>query len=374
VPSNRRPPVRPRPQWTPEYLAAIVDSSDDAIIGKTLDGTIISWNPGAQALYGYTMDEVVGRSISILVPPERSDELPRILERLGRGERIEHFHTTRVKKSGERITVSVTISPVRDGHGAIIGASSIARDISAQQRAVDEALKVREDFVSVAAHELRTPLATIYSRLELAERHLRPAEPDCEIVRRDVAHAREAADRLRRLIDRLLDMSRISSGQLALERASTDIVELVRRTASSFAETTGRDIRFDVRDGGPEVHANVDGLRLEEVVANLLDNAVKYSPAATPIEVELMIAEDAVQVAVRDHGDGVPPGERERIFEPFERLERKKSGVGLGLHVAREIMSLHGGSLSLDGPPGGGARFVLSVPRDGNGHPEMRAD
>src|SRR5438132_906587 len=136
MPVNELPPADAPARRSPEYLAAIVDSSDDAIIGKTLDGTIVSWNPGAERLYGYTPDEMIGRPNSIIVPAEHPDELPQILDRLRRGERIEHYRTTRVTKDGERITVSVTISPVRDASGTIIGASAIARDVGEHERAV----------------------------------------------------------------------------------------------------------------------------------------------------------------------------------------------------------------------------------------------
>ena len=371
MPVNELPPADAPARWSPEYLAAIVDSSDDAIIGKRLDGTIVSWNPGAERLYGYTPDEAIGRPISIIVPAEHPDELPQILDRLRRGERIEHYRTTRVTKDGERITVSVTISPVRDASGTIIGASAIARDVGEHDRAVQEALRLREDFISVVAHELRTPLTILYGRLQLVARRLARPDHDAAASRRDMAEAQDAAVRLRDLLERLLNMSRIRSGRLELERAPTDVAELVRRTASSVAEISGREVQ--VRATGERgAKANVDGLRLEEVVANLLDNAVKYSPAPAPVEVEVAGTDHEVRIAVRDHGPGVPPAEREKIFEPFHRGETGLPGVGLGLHVAREIVTLHGGSLSLDGPSDGGTRFVVSVPRDGNGRQEMR--
>ncbi len=186
--------------WSPEYLAAIVDSSDDAIIGKTLDGTITSWNKGAEQIYGYTADEVVGKPIAILVPRDRPDELPVIFERLRRGERIEHYKTVRVRKNGQRVSISVTISPVRDAQGTIVGASAIARDISEQERAVQEALRLREDFISIAAHELRTPLTTVFARLQLAERRLSRPDYEREALRRDVEIVRTGANRLRGLL------------------------------------------------------------------------------------------------------------------------------------------------------------------------------
>src|SRR2546428_42971 len=198
MPVNELPPADAPARWSPEYLAAIVDSSDDAIIGKPLDGTIVSWNPGAERPYGYTPDEAIGRPISIIVPAEPPDELPQILDRLRRGERIEHYRTTRVTKDGERITVSVTISPVRDASGTIIGASAIARDVGEHERAVEEALRLREDFISVVAHELRTPLTILYGRLQLVARRLARPDHDAAASRRDMAAAPDAAGGRRR--------------------------------------------------------------------------------------------------------------------------------------------------------------------------------
>src|SRR3989441_3725112 len=158
-----RESVRALSPWSPEYLAAIVDSSDDAIIGKTLDGTIISWNPGAERIYGYPADEMIGRSISTLVPADHPNELPAIFRRLRDGERIDHFQTTRIRKDGQRITVSVTISPVRDEHGQIVGASAVARDITAPQQTMSGAMRPRAEVISIPAHQLRPPLPTPYA-------------------------------------------------------------------------------------------------------------------------------------------------------------------------------------------------------------------
>jgi PAS domain S-box-containing protein len=348
--------------WSPEYLAEIVDSSDDAIIGKTLDGVIISWNQGAERLYGYSADEVVGRPISILIPPDRPDELPQIMARLRRGERVDHYRTLRVRKDGKRISVSVTISPAHDSEGRVIGALSIARDVSEQERAVREALQLREQFIAVAAHELRTPLTTVFARLQLAERRLSRPDYDRQALARDVTLVRQGAEKLRVLLERLLDISRIRSGQLELDRKPTDLVALVRDAAGEFAETSGHDVRIRGPES-PRDLINVDGVRIEEVVTNLIDNANKYGPADKPIEVDIADDADAVRVAVTDHGPGIAPDKRGRIFEAFERDSRDTRGVGLGLHVAREIVQLHGGSLEVEEGKGGGAKFVMTLPK-----------
>jgi two-component system, chemotaxis family, CheB/CheR fusion protein len=352
--------------FAPEYLAAIVDSTDDAVIGKTLDGTIISWNKGAQSIYGYTAEDVVGRPISILIPQDRADELPAILARLARGERIEHYLTKRRRKDGVVIDVSVTISPVEDARGKIIGASAIARDVTAQQEATKEALRIREEFISVAAHELRTPLTSLYARLQLIERRLGRPVQDATAVTRDLTLVRQAADRLKTLIDRLLDISRIRAGRLQIERESTDLAAMIELVATMFSEASGRSIVFrPAAGGGGDYRASVDSVRMDEVVMNLIDNAVKYSPAGTPIDVELSSTPKEISFAVRDRGPGVPYAEHLRIFEPFHRSSPNGTpGVGLGLHIARQIVELHGGKLVVEAPADGGSRFVVRLPRE----------
>jgi PAS domain S-box-containing protein len=352
VPSNKQPG-----SWRSEYLAAIVDSTDDAVIGKTMDGTIISWNKGAERMYGYAAEEVIGRPISILIPTDRPDELPAIMNRLAAGQRVEHYRTERVRRDGTRITVSVTISPVRDASGVIIGASAIARDVTREH----DAMRRREDFISIASHELRTPLTTLFGRLQLAERRLRADGVDRDALLRDLATVHEAADRFRTLVERLLDTSRITSGGVSLEVASADVAALVHRVVATVAEISGRRIVLTRPEG--ELRAMVDEVRIEEVVTNLLDNAVKYTPAPGQIEVEARVDGADVVVTVRDRGPGVAADEVERIFERFHRGTSDVPGVGLGLHIAREIVQLHGGSLTLEVPQDGGSRFMVRLPR-----------
>jgi PAS domain S-box-containing protein len=348
--------------WSPEFLAAIVDSSDDAIIGKTLDGTITSWNRGAERLYGYTAAEAIGQPITLLVPADLPDEIPAILERLRHGERIDHYKTVRVRRDGQRVSISVTISPVRAADGTIIGASAIARDISEQERAIQEALRLREDFISIAAHELRTPLTTVVARLQLAERRLSRADYDPEALRRDVGIVRAGADRLRNLLERLLDVSRIRSGRMQLDREPTDLVALTRRVAGELGENAGRQITVRGPSSSMEP-ADVDPVRTEEVLTNLIDNATKYGASDQPIEIDIAEGPALVRISVSDRGPGVAPEKRDLIFEPFQRASSDTRGVGLGLHVAREIVRLHGGVLSVEERAGGGATFVLVLPK-----------
>jgi len=205
----------------------------------------------------------------------------------------------------------------------------------------------------------------VFARLQLAERRVSQPNYDRSAIARDVTLVRQGAEKLRVLIERLLDISRIRSGQLELDRKPTDVVALVRGAANEFAETSGREIRVS----GPERQGdlvNVDSVRIEEVVTNLIDNANKYGPANKPIEVDIVDDADAIEVAVEDHGPGVEPHQRGRIFEAFQRNSSDSRGVGLGLHVAREIVKLHGGSLEVEEGKGEGARFVMTLPKPDN--------
>jgi two-component system sensor histidine kinase KdpD len=188
---------------------------------------------------------------------------------------------------------------------------------------------------------------------------------------------RQAADRLKALIDRLLDVSRIKSGQLQIEREVTDVAAMIESVALMLADTSGRQIKVRAAEALENYQAAVDGVRIEEVVMNLIDNAVKYSPPGSPIDIELTSTADAIGIAVRDRGPGIRVEERARIFEPFHRSSTTAPGVGLGLHIAREIVELHGGTLTVEAPVDGGSRFVVTMPRNsdnGSGDGSSRND
>jgi PAS domain S-box-containing protein len=363
-------------------LAAIVESSDDAIIGKTLDGTILDWNLGAERLYGYQTSEVVGQPISLIIPTDRPDELPSIIERLKRGERIDHYETERIRKDGRRISVSVTISPIRNAVGRLVGASAIARDISErkqnelerenllarerQSRAEAEAaLRLRDEFLSIASHELRTPLATLNGYAQLALRRLGRADQlEPERVVDALRAITSQSDKLNWLLGQLLDVSRLEVGKLALEPQVTDVVALVEQVVSGARVRDGEHVITFHAQLSHE--AEVDPLRLEQVLTNLLDNAIKYgAEGGGPIEVVVSdAAQDALEISVRDHGLGIPPDKRAQIFERFYQAHgnRHKSGMGLGLHISRQIVELHGGELTAEFPADGGSRFVVRLP------------
>ena len=375
---------RERVEMAALRLAAIVESSDDAIIGKTLEGIIVDWNRGAERLYGYTAAEVIGRPISLLIPLDRPDELPSIMAQLKRGERIDHYETERITKEGRRISVSVTISPIRNSAGRLIGASAIAHDISERRqierereellvreqeaRAISEAaLRVRDEFLSIASHELRSPLATVKGHAQMALRRLdRDGQLEPE---RAVAALRAIvcqSDKLDRLVGQLLDVSRLELGKLQLEPQTIDVAAVVGEVVSSAqARGVGHVIALTAPSS---LEAEGDPLRIEQVLTNLLDNAIKYSPEGGTIEVVVSRPTgDRMEIAVRDHGLGIPPEKRALIFERFYQAHGNghKSGLGLGLYVSRQIVELHGGELTAEFPSDGGSRFIVRLPLKG---------
>ena len=369
------------PEELPAYLAAIVESSDDAIIGKTLDGIVTSWNPGATRIFGYTADEMIGESISRLVPPDRPDDARQILERIRRGERVHHYETERVRKDGRRIDVSLSVSPINDASGTIIGAAKIARDVTerrhverererlladAQQaRAIAEAAsRAKDELLSVVSHELRTPLSAMLGWVAVVKRDKLSPE------RRAAAFATiERNGRLQEaLIRDLLDMSRIVTGRLRLERARVDLRRVVEATIEGVRPTAaakGVTLRTAVA-----VDATVEGdvVRLQQAISNVLDNAVKFTPSGGTVDLRMERSDGRARIVVRDTGCGLAPDFLPHVFEAFRQAEAVASrmsggGLGLGLAIAHSLVGRHGGTITGESAgEGAGATFIITLP------------
>lgn len=349
---------------------AIVESSDDAIISKALDGTIMSWNPAAERLFGYAADEMIGKSISLLMPQERYDDMEAILGRIRRGERVDHYETVRVSKTGRKIAVSLSVSPVKDASGRIVGAAKIARDISGRRRAeaererllreAQQGVQLRDVFLSVAGHELRTPLNALGLLLYNLERSLEsPAH------RAVVEKAAAQVERLTVLTSRLLDVARMAAGGFTLEPKPMDLAEAVEQGARSLQEEAVRaNSRIAISAPEPIV-GRWDASAVDQVITNLLSNAIKFG-GGKPIAVAVRKSGDVGRVEVRDQGPGVPEADRQRIFERFERgvSDRSYGGLGLGLWIARQIVVAHGGRIGVENAPGPGAVFYFELPLD----------
>ncbi|MBV8876242.1 MAG: PAS domain S-box protein, partial [Gammaproteobacteria bacterium] len=305
-------------------LAAIVDSSDDAIVSKTLEGKILSWNRGATRIFGWEPHEAIGKPITIIIPPELHAEEREILRKLSRGERIDHFDTVRVAKDGRRVAISLTVSPVRDAEGRVIAASKIARDVSERKlaeeklRASEEALRLadrrKDEFLALLAHELRNPLAPIRYALAANKKPGRSPE-QCrqadEIIERQVAH-------MSRLLDDLLDISRITRGTLELKRTRVELTSVVGaaiETARPLLDEKHHTLVLDLPTQPLQLEADV--VRLAQVFSNLLINAAKYTDPGGRIQLRAARDDDDVIVSVSDSGIGIPADLLPRVFNMF---------------------------------------------------------
>ncbi|MGH8199462.1 MAG: hybrid sensor histidine kinase/response regulator [Steroidobacteraceae bacterium] len=358
---------RKRADHTRGWLAAIIDSSDDAVVSKTLDGIVTSWNPAAVRLFGYEPAEIIGKPITTVIPVELHAEEAEILGRLRRGERVDHFETIRLAKDGRRIEISLTISPIRDEEGTIIGASKIARDITERRRSerlLRAADRQKDEFLATLAHELRNPLAPICAAAEL----LKQAKSLAPELRAATAILERQARHMTHLVDDLLDMSRITSGRIRLQPEPIDLTELLRGVIETYrqsAETLRHQVTFAA--SGVPVYVNGDRIRLAQIASNILHNAVKYTPPGGRIEIGLRTENRQAIVNVRDNGMGIPPEMLEHIFEPFAQLdrsfERADGGLGIGLTLAKRLVELHQGRIEVrSAGRGKGTEFLIHLP------------
>jgi PAS domain S-box-containing protein len=348
-------------------LAAIVASSDDAIISKDLNGIVTSWNAAAERMFGYTADEVIGRSITIIIPAARVDEEVLVLSKIRAGLPVEHFETVRQHKDGHLIDISLTVSPIRAG-GRVIGASTVARDITDQRRLreiSEEASRLKDEFLAVLSHELRTPLNTVlgYARM-LRREDQKMTGPMRE---RALAALERNADTLARLVNDVLDTSRIVAGKLRLaleESAVAGVIDQAVDTVRPAAEAKGVGLDVQV-ESGLTVLADRD--RLQQVIWNLLSNAIKFTPSGGQITVRAQRHEDSVAISVQDTGIGIAAEHLPQVFQRFWQVHtgasREFAGLGIGLALARHLVELHGGGIvAASAGLGRGALFTVSLP------------
>jgi PAS domain S-box-containing protein len=357
-----------------QVLAAIVESSDDAIIAKTLDGVITSWNRSAERIFGYTAVEIIGRHISILKPPEHSEDVIQILEHIRLGERVNHFETKRCTKDGRIIDVSLSVSPIRDADGKIVGASKVARDITERKRAEQErerllaaaeaANRMKDEFLATLSHELRTPLNAIVGWARI----LRSGKVDAHDLEEGLAAIERNSQVQAQLVEDLLDISRISSGNLRLDVQRLKISEVIDAAlAAVMPAANAKGIRIHkVLDSlaGP---VTGDFARLQQVVWNLLSNAVKFTHKGGQVQVLLERVNSHVEISVIDTGMGIRPEFLPHVFDRFRQADatttRRHSGLGLGLAIAKQLVEMHGGTIRAKSPgEGQGATFTVSLP------------
>jgi len=381
-------PVRQAEQDARALLAAVVESSDDAIITKTLDGKITSWNASAARLLGHTAAEIIGQPITVLIPPDRQEEERHIIASLRAGKRIEHYETVRVAKDGRLIEVALTISPLRDQTGEIVGASKILRDVTERKRierelqgllaernqilaseraARSEAERLsasKDEFLALLSHELRTPLNAILGWTQIL-RNGSVASANFDkglgVIERNVRAQTQ-------LVDDLLDMSRIISGQMRLEVQPVMPYAFVQgavESARPAADARGVRLEAILDPGAGPVSG--DANRLQQVVWNLISNAIKFTPRGGHVQVNFERVNSNIEICVADSGIGIQPGFLPHIFERFRQADatttREHGGLGLGLSIVKHIVELHGGTVvaNSDGE-GQGATFRVRLP------------
>lgn len=363
-------------------LAGIVESSEDAIFSKTLDGVITSWNKGAERLYGYSAAEIMGHSVTVLMPPGRKEDLPLILEMLRRGERVEHFETTRLKKSGEQIEVSLTVSPIKNSSGAITEASTIARDITERKRAeeqirrLNETLEQRvaerttqllaankelEAFSYSVSHDLRAPLRHIngFSQALLEDY----ADKLDEEGKKYLQEVRAASHEMAQLIDDVLQLARVTRSEM-----HSEVVNLSETARLVMAELhkgdAERAVAVTVEEG---IVARGDKRLLRIMLSNLLGNAWKFTSKREQAEIafgrEQGESGETVYF-VRDNGAGFDMAYAGKLFGAFQRLHTASEfeGTGIGLATVQRIVNRHGGRVWAEGAIGLGATLYFTLP------------
>jgi PAS domain S-box-containing protein len=362
-------------------LAAIVESAEDAIISKNLDGVIESWNRGAEELFEYRAEEAIGQSIKLIIPPDRHDEEAVILNRLRRGERIEHFETVRLTKSGRLIDIDLSVSPVRNRRTDIIGASKIARDITKRKRLEQEradlleelqvtleeaqaANIMKDEFIAQVSHEIRTPLNSILGWISVLRRQ--------DYERAQTIRAVDSIDRSAnvqlKMIEDLIDLSKILKGKMHLQLRPLDIGELIDQAVETVRPAAeAKSIKIDTEIDTSDCIISADPDRLLQILWNLLSNAVKFTPTGGNIQVKVRSIDHRLQVSVTDSGIGIDPAFVPFVFDRFSQAAgngSRETGLGLGLAIVRYFVELHGGSVAADSAgPGKGSTFTIILPR-----------
>ncbi|SFH34592.1 PAS domain S-box protein [Pedobacter insulae] len=339
-------------------LAAIIESSDDAIISKTLESTITSWNESAVRILGYTASEIVGEKIYKLIPEDRKDEEPKIISRLKNGERVEHFETKRLTKSGKLIDVSLTISPVKNKEGQIIGISKIMRDITYKKQEEQR----KNDFVAVVSHELKTPLTTIHSYIQLLLAKSKKEANDFNI--KALTRAEVQTKKMSLMINDFLSVARLEEGEMSIHKKIFEFQALANESIQDVQFLSSKHhIEFVNCES---IWLNGDRDKLGQVLNNLLTNAIKYAPNGGNVTLACKKQAENVIISVRDEGIGINLEDQKHLFERFYRANNEKlktvSGFGIGLYLVSEILRRHDSKIEVVSNEDIGSTFYFSLP------------
>jgi PAS domain S-box-containing protein len=370
-------------------LAAVVESSDDAIISMDLDTRITTWNKGAELMFGYKADEIIGHPINKLLPAGRQDEEPRIIEQLLRGERVEHYETVRLRKDGKHLDVSLTVSPIFDANGRIVGVSKISRDITARKEAEEKLRAAREQLqnhaleleIQVAertaklretigeleafsysvSHDMRSPLRAMQGYADALLEDYAPAlDPTAQEY---LSRIKRAASRMDLLIQDVLAYSRVTQGEIVLHPIHLEGV--IRDVIQTYPTLQPEKAHIVVQGTLPKVLGHE--AYLIQVISNILTNGVKFVPPGTfpEIQISATLDHDNVRINFKDNGIGIAPEHLEQIFQIFGRVysEKQYEGTGIGLAIAKKAAERMGGSIGVDSKLGRGSTFYLILKR-----------
>src|ERR671911_2071289 len=361
-------------------LAAIVEASDDAITRTSSDGTVVTWNPGAERLFGWRADEIVGRKLAVVVPPDRLDELSAVARKIDAGEGVEDHETRALRKDGTEVDVSLTASPILDDAGLVTGAAVISRDIThlkqhqaqleatlakervtradaegAQQALAEQNERLREldrlkdEFIALVSHELRTPLTSIRGYTELLLDGEAGELGDDQ--RQFLGVVERNAHRLLHLVGDLLFLAQVEAGKLVLDVGAVDLGAIASESVEAARpQADAKSITLTLATGPVPLVAG-DRARIGQLLDNLVSNAIKFTPESGRVDVRVRTLRKRAVVEVRDSGIGIPANERQHLFQRFYRTstatEQAIQGTGLGLAISKAIVDAHDGRITL---------------------------
>jgi PAS domain S-box-containing protein len=352
---------------------SIVQSSDDAIISKTLAGIVVSWNPGAERMFGYSASEMIGNSMLRAFPADREEEEKYILEQISRGQKLDHFESVRSCKDGSMIDVSISVSPIYDDKGNITGASTIARDITRNKQlekdlitakqAAEKANQAKSKFVASMNHELRTPMNAILGFAQLlALDNLSENQKD------SVQHIITAGHHLMDLINQVLDLAKIEADKLELNLEEISLTFLIQNCLNLVQPLTLKNQIKLIDNSGMGHHTLVivDKLRFKQVLLNLISNAIKYNRTAGSVTIATkLIQPQRLRISITDTGNGLSKEQIDKLFQPFERLTAKNSqieGTGIGLCISKKLIEAMDGRIGVESEEGEGSCFWIEIP------------
>src|SRR5262249_10408151 len=351
------------------YIENLVENAADLIITTDLDDRILTWNRGAEVLFGYDKDEVIGKHLSILLPPERFHELEEMRVKVQISGALRDIEIRSKKKDGVMIYLSLSVSPVRDLDGKIVGFLRVAKDITEKkryERRLKELDKMKSDFVSNVSHELRTPLTSIKGSVDNMLDGLTGALNEKQV--RYLARIKSNTDRLSRLINDLLDLSRIESGGVEVRSTAFTLTALAEEVAEHLKSLAAEKlIQIEVSPRDPKVTVWADRDKVTQVLMNLLGNALKFTPQNGKVTVAVeKNGDDYVQISVDDTGPGILPEEKNKIFAKFYQIaniqKEKPKGSGLGLAISKALVEMHGGTIWVESEVGKGSTFYFTLP------------